>query len=223
MMIKKLIKIANELDKRGLRKEADYLDSLLKIAEEDFEEEAEEDISDPDASQIVYDAIDRTIGMTHYENTFLTRNPSDESEGSVFSEAQTSDSLKTFDWEPYPHPAIMNPAQGYRANIPGVFGLIELKGLDPNTPVKMELGHKGETPFVMALVDKSDVPSELTKTEFTTILLGPGEDGLIVWTFHPGPPVAPSTTTPSEETSSVETAADAIDIGFDYAKVATLQ
>ena len=29
-MIKQLIKLANELDKKGLRKEADYLDSLLK-------------------------------------------------------------------------------------------------------------------------------------------------------------------------------------------------
>ena len=70
-------------------------------------------------------------------------------------------------------------------------------------------------------MDKSDVPSNLTDTDFTTILLGPGDDGLIVWTFFPGPPIAPSTTTPSAETEAVKVAADAKELGFDYAKVAT--
>ena len=32
-MLKDLIKLANDLDKRGLRKEADYLDALMKRAE----------------------------------------------------------------------------------------------------------------------------------------------------------------------------------------------
>ena len=222
-MLKELISIANELDKRSLRMEADKLDSIiLKFAEDNFDDENFVEPGEHNASQIVSDAIERSVGMPHYEATFLTRNPGDEAEGSVFLEAQTSDSLKNAVWEPYDHEDIKAPAQGYKANIPGTFGLIELKHLDPDVPVKMVLGHKGEEPFVTALVDKSNVSSELTDKDFTVILLGPGKDGLIVWTFFPGPPIAPSTMTPTEETDSVRTGADAIAIGFDYAKVATL-
>jgi len=225
-MFKELIKIANELDSKGLRKEADYLDGIiLKFAEDNFDDEdfvEPEELGASNASRIVSDAIERSIGMPHYEATFLTRNPGDEAEGSVFLEAQTSDSLKAAVWQPFGHKDIKAPAQGYEANIPGTFGLVELKKLDSEVPIKMVLGHKGEEPFVTALVDKSNVSSELTEKDFTVILLGPGEDGLIVWTFFPGPPIVPSSTTPSEETDSVRTVADAIAIGFDYAKVATL-
>tara|TARA_Y100000034_G_scaffold127624_1_gene180689 strand:- start:901 stop:1584 length:684 start_codon:yes stop_codon:yes gene_type:complete len=225
-MLKELIKIANELDKRSLRVEADKLDSIiLKFAEDNFDDEnfiEPEELESSNSSQIVSDAIERSIGMPHYEATFLTRNPGDEAEGSVFLEAQTSDSLKAAVWQPFGHEDIKAPAQGYEANIPGTFGLVELKNLDSEVPIKMVLGHKGEEPFVTALVDKSNVSRELTEKDFTVILLGPGEDGLIVWTFFPGPPIAPSSTTPSEKTDSVRTVADAIAIGFDYAKVATL-
>jgi len=211
-MLKKLINVANILDSRGLRKAADRLDRIItKLAEEQ---------GDSSASEEVRQAIDRTIGMPHYENTFLTRNPGDESEGSVFFEAQTSESLKAASWEPYSHPDISARARGYKTNISGTFGLVDLNSLAPDTPVKAVLGHKGEDPFITMLIDKSSVPSDLTKTDFTTILLGPGDDGLIVWTFFPGPPLAPSRTTPSAETEAVKTAADAIAIGFDYAKIA---
>ena len=41
-MIKQLIKLANHLDSKGLRKEADYLDAVIKIAV-DAEEDKDED------------------------------------------------------------------------------------------------------------------------------------------------------------------------------------
>ena len=207
--LKGLVSVSNSLDARGLVRLADRLDKIIfKIAE--------------DSSAIVSGAIDRTVGMPHYENTFLTRNPGNESEGSVFLDPQTSESLKVASWEPYDHAEISAPAQGYKANIPGTFGIVNLSDLDPETPAKSVLGHKGEDPFAIVLVDKGDVPNELTNTDFTTILLGPGENGLIVWTFFPGPPVAPSRTVPSPEIEAIETVADAAALGFDYAKVATL-
>ena len=65
-MIKKLINLSNHLDKKGLQKEADYLDSILKkLASEPDEEtsirlsEAEEEFYDPNFPDIevkvVYD------------------------------------------------------------------------------------------------------------------------------------------------------------------------
>jgi len=231
-MIKELINIANEMDNRGLLKLATQLDDIiLKFAEDDSDEveagiafealQADEAV-ESEASSMVADAIDRSIGMPHFENTFVTRNPGNESEGSTFFEPQDAESLRSAAWEPYPHPDIKAPAQGFRADISGTFGLVELSKLDPDTPIKMVLGHKGETPFVTVLIDKADVPSDLSKSEFTTILLGPGEDGLIVWTFFPGPPIAPSTTTPSAETEDASVVSDAISLGFEYGKVATL-
>jgi hypothetical protein len=220
-MLNKLVKVANTLDLSGLVKLADRLDKvIIKLAEEDEElfEERQKELS---ASEEVVQAIDRSIGMPHFENTFLTRNPGEEAEGSVFNEPQSAESLKAAFWEPYPHPDISAPAQGYSGNISGTFGIVKLEDLDSDTPVKAVLGHKGETPFMTILVDKSNIPSDLIDTDFTTILLGPGDNGLIVWTFFPGPPLAPSTTAPSAETEAVEVAADAINIGFEYAKVAT--
>jgi hypothetical protein len=209
---------------------------ILKLAEDEADEfesgvafealQADEAV-ESEASSIVAEAIDRSVGMPHFEKTFLTRNPGGEAEGSTFFEPQDAESLKAAVWRPYPHPDIKAPAQGFKADITGTFGLVKLKDLEPDTPIKMVLGHKGEAlegeePFVTVLIDGTDVPSDLTRAEFTTILLGPGEGGLIVWTFFPGPPIAPSTMTPSAETEAVKVAADAIALGFDYAKAATL-
>jgi len=220
-MFKELIKVANTLDQKGFCELADRLDKvIIRLAEEEEESssQAEEDES---VSKEVAEAIDRSVGMSHFEKTFLTRNPGGESEGSIFSEPQNAESLKAATWMVYNHPDILAPAQGYRADIAGTFGLVRLDDLSPDTPVKAVLGHKGETEFVTILVDRANVPSNLTNTDFTTMLLGPGDDGLIVWTFHPGPPVAPSAMTPSAETEDVKIATDAMNLGFEYAKVAT--
>ena len=48
-MIKQLIKLANHLDKKGLAKEADYLDAVIrKIAEEMSDEERKKLTPPPD-------------------------------------------------------------------------------------------------------------------------------------------------------------------------------
>lgn len=212
-MLKELIRISNELDRRGLVRLASQLDDIiLETASKGANE----------ASGIVADAIDRSIGMPHFKNTFLTRNPGGEAEGSTFFEPQSAESLKAAVWAPYSHPDIAGAVQGYKADIPGTFGLVELGDLDPNTPVKMVLGHKGETPFVTCLISKDDAPGDLQRKDFTTILLGPGDEGLIVYTFFPGPPIAPSRLQPTKETEAARVVADAISLDFRYGKIATL-
>lgn len=207
-MFKELIKIANELDERGLTDEADTLDEIIGGAEEGG-----------DASSIVIDAIERSAGMPHFEKTFETRNPGPDSEGSVFNEPQSVESLKAAKWEAFSHPDIKAPAKGFSAQIPGKIGLVNLADLDPSTPIRMELGHKGEDEFVTTLIDKADAPLEKLEVDFTVMLIGPGEGGDIVWTFFPGDPIMPSSMTPSTETESASTAQDAIDLGFSYGKV----
>lgn len=179
----------------------------------------EEEASDSDASSIVSQAIKRSLDMPHFKNTFLTRNPGPESEGSTFDEPQTPETLMAAEWKEFSHPEISDPAVGYSANIPGMMNLIKLKDLDPETPVRMELGHKGEVPFVSALVSAEDVGKKGVPVDHTVILLGPGGDGQIVWTFFPGDPIQPSTTEPSPETKAVKTVKDAIELGFEYGKI----
>lgn len=274
---KELVSLANELDQRGLVREADTVDSLVIKAASFIPEKVEPfsvkiiggrfeggsgmvtdryddgvygiDLDEPmhdsgrgfaseeqieettpnaegaagaapdDASSLVRAAIKRTQGMPHFENTFLTRNPGPDSEGSIFSEPQTVETLMAAEWTSFDHAEIKSPAKGYSANISGRLGLVRLSDLDPDTPARMELGHKGEDEYVTVLIDSSDASPEALDVNFTVILLGPSDDGDIVWTFFPGDPVAPSVMTPSAETESVQTAQDAIDLGFDYGKI----
>lgn len=196
----------------------------IKIIKENFERSMkklmeEEEAVKGDASSIVRDAIERTLDMPHFKNTFLTRNPGPDSEGSTFNEPQSPESLMGAEWKEFSHPDIKAPAVGYSANIPGTMNLVKLTGLDPQTPLKMVLGHKGETPFVTALLSPKDIGQAGTPVDHTVILLGPGEGGSIVWTFHPGDPIRPSTTEPNPETEAARTVEDAIKLGFMYGKV----
>ena len=189
-MLKELIKLANELDEKGMTEEADRLDDIIEEAGEEGESK-----STGSSADTVRDAIERTMDMPHFKNTFLMRNPGADSEGSIFNEPQTPESLMAAEWKEFSHPAIQAPAVGYSAPISGSMNLIKLDTLDPQTPVRMELGHKGETEYVTALLSPADVRQKGTPVDHTVILLGPSDDGLIVWTFHPGDPIRPSTTT----------------------------
>jgi hypothetical protein len=171
-------------------------------------------------SNVVKAAIQRSLDMPHFKNTFITRNPGPESEGSTFNRRQTPQSLMKAKWAPFSHPSIQAPAVGYSAPISGTMNLIKLTDLDPDTPVKMVLGHKGETPFVTALLSPRDIGIAGTPVDHTVILLGPGDDGNIVWTFFPGDPIQPSSTEPSRETRAAKTVEDAINLGFMYGKIA---
>ena len=213
-MLKELIKLANELDEKGMTEEADRLDDIIEEAGEEGDPK-----STGSSADTVRDAIERTMDMPHFKNTFLMRNPGTESEGSIFNEPQTPETLMAAEWKEFSHPAIMTPAVGYSAPIPGTMNLVKLETLDPQTPIRMELGHKGETEFVTTLINSSDIGQNGVPVDHTVILLGPGEDGHIVWTFHPGDPIRPSTMTPSPETEAAKTVEDAMSLGFQLGKI----
>tara|TARA_Y100000287_G_C14218877_1_gene355084 strand:+ start:928 stop:1617 length:690 start_codon:yes stop_codon:yes gene_type:complete len=223
-MLKELIKIANDLDELGLTGEADELDKILKEEYVDTPDTpilGEEGAEAHSATQRVRKALKETIGMPHLKTTFVDRNPGGDSEGSVFKEKQTLESLMKAEWLDYSHPNIAPPATGaFITQIPGTLGLIELASLDPATPISMEPGSKGNKPYVTVLVEKEDAPVEATEVEHTILIVGPFQDKEeIVYTFHPGDPIRPSSMRPSEATDNAKTAADAIALGFDYGKI----
>jgi hypothetical protein len=225
-MLKKLAQIANRLDYLGLTKEADVVDRfILKMAQmEEVEDLVEPEMEDDSSKARVARAIEASENMGHFIGALRTRNQSSESEGSTFKEEQTAKSLKNADWKPYEHPDVKAPAVAFRAPIKGYFGIIELKDIDPETPVRIVKAHKGaETPDgtpieAACIVPASKVPRP--ESNFTTILLGPGGDKEIVWTFFPGPPIAPSSMVWSEELEAeVTNAGEAIAAGYKYGKL----
>lgn len=119
-------------------------------------------------------------------------------------------------WEEYSHPAVQSPAVAFKAMIPGIVDLVPLADLiDPSHEV-MLLDPKG-TGSVEACVRLSD--SSGVPVEFTVALLGPGDDGEIVWTFFPGDPIRPSTIPAEGNVGRRATAAEAIAMGLTIAKV----
>lgn len=217
-MLKKLAKVANRLDQLGLTKEADVLDRFLnKLAQ--MEDMSESDDDSSESSGRVAKAIENSAGMPHFENAFLTRNPSPESEGSTFLTAQSAESLASAEWTPYNHEDVISPAVAFKADIPGYFGLVNLEELPEDTPVQIVKAHKGAIEEAACLVSPDGISRP--KSEFTTILLGPGKEGEIVWTFFPGPPILPSSKLWTKDLADeVNTAGKAIAKKFKWAKLA---
>lgn len=217
-MLKKLAKVANRLDQLGLTKEADVIDAfIVKVSQ--MEGDLEESEDGPDSSQRVADAIRNSAGMPHFENAFITRNPSPESEGSTFLTTQSAESLASASWSLYNHPDVQAPAVAFKADIPGYFGMVDLEIIDPEIPVNLVKAHKGAMEEAACIIPSDSISRP--KEGFTTILLGPaGEKGEIVYTFFPGPPIKPASTLWTQELSdNIKTVGDAISEGFKWGKL----
>ena len=170
-------------------------------------------------------------------NAFITRNPSKESEGSTFIDPQTPESLIAATWKPYNHPDVISPAVAFRADIPGRFGIIELKNINKSTPAKIVEAHKGaENPDGSAIEAACIIPksvASMPESSFTTILIGPENEKdekskEIVYTFFPGPPINSRKTDKGnsdpifwteEMANKVSTVGQAIEYGFKYGKL----
>lgn len=142
---------------------------------------------------------------------------SDKCAGSRYdmSPEEIEETLLSIDWKPYSNQNINPPAKGFiTTQFGGHEGILELKKLPKNTNVRLDDFKK--TGKVSAIVD-----GKLgDKKNFTVILVGPYQDmGDVVWTFHPGEPIAPSVIDAENMDGKVITAEEAVKMGFLYAKV----
>jgi hypothetical protein len=142
--------------------------------------------------------------------------------GSYYENLSTKDLdryLILAEWDPYESPQVKPPCFAYiTKDIPkGVFGLVPLSLCSPLTPISL-LDPK-KTGFVSPYIYQTYHPTK-TYSPFTVIILGPSDEEfpeeLQVYTFHPGPPVAPSIVQEPEQETTV---ARARDLGFLYAHV----
>ena len=169
----------------------------------------------------------------------VQRNPGPEAAGSVFSSPVSPDDLISANWEPYNHPNINSPAIAFKAPIPGILGIAEIKGLPQEQPVRFQPAHGGKVTvkdedspkFGQQLAEVvTQIPEGNRKVKHTTLILGPTKDDpnkLTMWTFFPGDPTPkfPDITMDdvrqslgSQEETVVATIADASEMGYNFVK-----
>jgi hypothetical protein len=152
-----------------------------------------------------------------YLDACLTqRNPGPGALGSVFLTAQTRETILAADWMPFDHPEVKAPAVAFRANIPGIVGVVNLATLPPNTRVILA------DPKGTGYVEATAMLPEGPEVTYTTILLGPARDGSgeTLWTIFPGEPVSPSRVSADGRNNLATTAREALALGMTVAKVA---
>jgi hypothetical protein len=123
--------------------------------------------------------------------------------------------LRSANWKEDNHSSISAPAVGFSAEIPGLFGLIEVSKLPSNT--KLELVDPKNTGKVEVHVKDSSV--DMPNVDKTFIILGPDGDKEVVWTFFPGDPIMPSQVAAEGMAGKEVTAQEAKDMGFEWAKL----
>jgi len=149
----------------------------------------------------------------HLEGIFKQRNEG--AGGSKFKTKQTIESLVNADWKPYNHPAVKGGAKAFKAPIPGYMGLIELDSLPDDSIVTLDDGH--ETGFLSVTV-----PGKRSQSvNFTVLLVGDHGGKEVVYTFHPGDPVRPSSLPDAGDYKKGDqiTVKEAKDLGFNYGKI----
>lgn len=153
----------------------------------------------------------------HWQGLLTSRVPGAGASGSVFHVDSAEDlvaRLRAARWEPLYHADVRPPAIAFRTrDVLGRFGLVDLTELPAGEDVRLRDAHA--TGFLSA-----EVRGALGETDGATILLGPEDAGEVVWTFHPGLPVAPSTVAVgSVGGRETVTAGDALAMGLRWAKV----
>lgn len=123
-------------------------------------------------------------------------------------------------WAPYAHPSVTDGCLAFKASLPGILGVVHIDALPTDTEFLL-IDPKGVGKASLAA--KFPAASTLPEVEFSVLILGPKEgeeEGLTLWTFHPGDPVRASEAVmelpPGGRPTTKE---EALSLGLTYAKV----
>lgn len=177
---------------------------------------------DPALTPRIHAAIDATKASdaAYWERCCAQRDPrSPDAAGSILDlrpgyTGNIEDVLRACEWSEYPHPDVLPIAKAFRTfDIQGRMGLVALADLPADTKVFLR------DPKGTGKAEACVVHALGTKVPFVTAILGPADGGgECLWTFHPGPPIMPSTV-PTPPASEAEiTAAQATALGLKWAK-----
>lgn len=167
--------------------------------------------------------VERAIIATpkdYLERTLASRaGSSPDRAGSYYVDATPDEVLEAIysaDWRPYQHPSIQAPAVGFRAEIPGMLGVVHVAHLPAGAELRLAPIPKLPEKLELQVVTESDgIP-----VRHSVMLLGPHEGMEVVWTFHPGDPTPPSQYSNFPGLAgAVITPEEALSLGLSHAKI----
>lgn len=123
------------------------------------------------------------------------------------------------EWTPFDDSdkVIMEGCNAFIAEIPGQTGMQKLDLLSDPEDYEVKLIDAKNTGFLSAVIEmNAHIVADAEATNFTVIIIGEHEGEKVVFTFHPGNPVEPSSITGEERTVTVQ---EALDLGFGLAKI----
>ena len=126
--------------------------------------------------------------------------------------------LRASAWFTFDHHAVLPQCSAVATfDLCGRIGIVELAQLDDDRVLEIsDLKGTGYADVIMPLT-QNEADAMRPRTGLTVMILGPSDHGELVWTFHPGAPVPPSTfPTPATRTITVR---DAIFAGVRHAKI----
>ena len=146
------------------------------------------------SNSFVYNAINnlKVVDSDYYESTLRQRFSN--GAGSVIDRINTIDDMEKLllnsEWHPYEHPSIMKGCKGFRTDIAGHLGIIDLNDIpDDLEGVLDDRKYTGKASVCLSGIRRIPV-------DFTVLITGTeivnGEDKDVMFTFHPGPPISPS-------------------------------
>ena len=150
---------------------------------------------------VVFAALSKSIEVDHDDFIKLlgTRADGPDRRGSYYpgkTKVEVLELLREAEWAVSTHPAIVAPARGFKAEVPGMFGMVHIDNIPEGTEIVWEDPHNGKefSDGKQKVSAIASLPIELGAVGYTTMLIGPRskeDDTLLVWSFFPGSPVAP--------------------------------
>jgi hypothetical protein len=167
------------------------------------------------------EAIKNTMAMLnppgYWANTLASRQPS--GNGSRFHETVTEETLLSVEWSEITDQvsAGIPGCRYFKSPLPGKLGVVALNVLPEKCQVTLA-DPKG-TGKISVEIDRASLEGEMADVDFTVLIIGLEEGKDVVFTFHPGMPIRPSSIPAEGLAGKVVSVTEAINLGLQYAKI----
>lgn len=172
-------------------------------------------------NNMIVEAIKNTKAMTnppgYWSNTLASRQPS--GNGSRFHETVTEETLLAVEWSEITDQIVagMPGCRYFKSPLPGKLGVVALDVLPKVCQVTLA-DPKG-TGKISCEVDRTSLVGEMADVDFTILIIGSEEGKDVVFTFHPGMPIRPSSIPAEGLAGKMVSVTEAINLGLQYAKI----
>ena len=136
----------------------------------------------------ILDALNNNKKINYYDCLFDNRIEGPKNTGSSYKlkKEELEEKIKTADWQEVVHPDVMQGCTAFKANIPGLLGIMPIAEM-PEDAVLFTIDTK-KTGFIgIGCTGVQKMP-----VDYSYLILGMEGEMEVVFTFHPGEPVRPS-------------------------------